>query len=450
MWVDVPGSGRSEGPWEGWSKAEGEAVHDVIEWIAAQPWCSGKIGMTGQSGYCWSSWNVARTCPPHLSTVVAFDGGTDMYREWMYNGGIPGVSFPPVWITTVMLRHQAEGHDIRDGDWYRWLNEIYARPLDDEWHRDRSPFWELDAIEIPILSIGCWGKGALHLPGNISGFQGARGPKQLLIEYPPDDSEALRLFGRESFHEREILPWFEHYLKGVDNGIMDRAPVRFFVQRAGRYDSTATWPPSDAKPTPFYLSGVHSGVVRSLNDGSLTESAPTQDDDRTTWAYPDPKWDVGNTSFTSEGVPDHIARVVTFTSAPFERDREFTGDGVLILHASTDQSDMDVIVKLSVLAASAAARPQAQKVTQGWLRGSHRAEDPALTTEMRPFHSHQTAQPLEPNRCYELRVELVAMSFLVRKGERLRLEVTNVDFSHGRWQVDPLVRSKGGERFLPP
>ena len=95
--------------------------------------------MTGESGFCWTSWNVARVCPPHLSTIVAYDGGVDMYREWMYNGGIPGGVFGPYWITMVMLRHQAVGQDIARSDFFGWLNEIYARPFDDEWHRARSP-----------------------------------------------------------------------------------------------------------------------------------------------------------------------------------------------------------------------------------------------------------------------------------------------------------------------
>ena len=423
VWADVPGSGRSEGEWLGWARAEGEALFDVIEWVARQTWSNGKIGMTGQSGFCWCAWNTARTRPPHLTTIVAYDGGVDMYREWMYHGGIPCVVFGPVWITTVMLRHQTQGHDIHDSDFYHWLNEIFARPLEDDWHRDRSPYWELDNIDIPVLSIGCWGKGPLHLPGNISGFQGVRGPKQLLLEYPADGAEAQRLFGREDFHEREVLPWFEHHLKDVANGVMERPRVRFFIQREGRYEFAEDWPPKDAEKSQFYLSGAKSGAVASLNDGSLEEKPPAVGPDRTSWSYPDPQWDVGPVTFGENGVPDPIARVITFTSAPFARDREFTGNGVLVLNASTDQTDLDVIAKLSIITKAGTS----QRMTQGWLRASHRAEDPDRTSEMRPFHSHREIEPLEPGRVYELRVELIATSVVVRAGERLRLEISNAD-----------------------
>jgi predicted acyl esterase len=132
----------------------------------------------------------------------------------------------------------------------------------------------------------------------------------------------------------------------------------------------------------------------------------------------------GVTTFDQQGVPHHTARVITFTSAPFDRDREFTGQGVLHLFASSDQTDMDLMVKLSLLP-EGEGRPPFIKVTQGWLRASHRAEDPGLTTEMRPFLKHDRDEPIEPGRVYELRIELLPMSVLVRRGERLRLEISN-------------------------
>ena len=136
----------------------------------------------------------------------------------------------------------------------------------------------------------------------------------------------------------------------------------------------------------------------------------------------------GVTTFDERGVPNHTARVVTYTSAPFERDREFTGQGALHLFASSDQTDMDVIVKLSLLPV-ANDTPPFIRVTQGWLRASHRAEDPDLTTDMRPFLSHNRADPVQPAKVYELRIELLPMSVRIRKGERLRLEISNWESS---------------------
>ena len=97
---------------------------------------------------------------------------------------------------------------------------------------------------------------------------------------------------------------------------------------------------------------------------------------------------------------------------------------MLELYASSDQRDFDVIAKLSLVPGDGGV---AIKVSQGWLRASHRAEDPDLTTDMRPFLSHQRDEPVEPGAVYRLRIELLPMSFLARAGDRIRLEISNQD-----------------------
>ena len=165
--------------------------------------------------------------------------------------------------------------------------------------------------------------------------------------------------------------------------------------------------------------------MSSLNDGSLT-STPPEAESSTSWSYPDPQWIAGVTTFDKFGNPHHVARVNTFTTPPMERDREFTGQGVLELSASSDQTDFDVSVKLSLVPSDPEAGLSI-KVSQGWLRASHRAEDPELTTAIRPFHSHDHAEPVEPGTIYRLRIELLPMSFLAKQGDRIRLEISNQD-----------------------
>jgi uncharacterized protein len=131
--------------------------------------------------------------------------------------------------------------------------------------------------------------------------------------------------------------------------------------------------------------------------------------------------------FDKFGTPDHVARVTTFTTAPMQRDREFTGHAMLTLYASTDQTDLDAIVKVPLVSADADAGLPVT-VSRGWLRAAHRPEeDPELTSDMRPFHSHDRAEPLQPGQVYQLRVELLPMSFLARQGDRIRLEINNND-----------------------
>ncbi|MGJ9420658.1 CocE/NonD family hydrolase [Massilia sp. CMS3.1] len=423
--MDTPGTGRSEGVWDPVSRTEGEAIHDMIEHVASSDWSTGKIGMIGMSYYCWSQWNAARTRPLHLRCLGAYDGATDMYRDWMYQGGIPIQGFLNAWLFgSVLLQHMGSGLSISGNGRSQVIYDMYDHPFDDEWQRRRAPFWELDQVDIPVLSIGAWGKASLHLRGNFEGFRRVKGPKQLLITGAQTFAETQMLFSKEDFHRAELLPWYDHHLKGIDNGVMNRPKVRFFVQGEQEIRETSDWPPPDVTIAELFLSGEKSGNEDSLNDGSLVEIARGDTGGETNWSYPDPKWMAGVSMIDKEGIPHHTARVVTYTTAPFVRDREFTGQGVLHLHASSDQTDMDVMVKLSLLQGGDGT-PPFTRVSQGWLRASHRAEDPDLTTEMRPFLKHDRAEPIVPGRSYELRIELLPLSVLVRTGDRLRLEISN-------------------------
>ena len=379
------------------------------------------------SYYCWSQWNTARTRPPHLKTIAAFDGATDMYRDWMYHGGIPIQGFLNAWLFgSVLLQHQAQGIDFHEGGKDQVIYDIYSHPLDDEWQKRRSPFWELAEVDIPVFSIGAWGKSGLHLRGNFMGFEQVIGPKQLLIVGAENFAKTQAVFSDEKLHREELLPWYDFHLKGIENGVMERPKVRFFVKNENKTASATAFPPPDATPSTFYLSGEKSGFIQSLNDGSLSETSLENESGETAWSYPDAEWQAGVTVVGKDGVPDHVARVNTFTTAPFDRDREFSGQGVLVINASSDQKDLDLIVKLSLVTANTKPQ-QGMKVSQGWLRASHRSEDAELTSEMRPFHKHDKVEEIEPNKIYELRVELMPMSFLARKGDRLRLEISNQD-----------------------
>lgn len=195
--------------------------------------------------------------------------------------------------------------------------------------------------------------------------------------------------------------------------------------RQDHHDST-TWPSPDAAPNSLLLNGRNSGGVASFCDGFLGERAPHHTGDATRPSYPDPYWTSGVTTFRPDGVPDRVPRVTTFATDPTDRDRRFAGRGVLVLYASTDQTDMDVMVRVLIVPGRPDAGPP-DTVSHGWLRASHRAEDPALSTDMRPFLRHNRTEPLTPGEVYLLRIALMPMSFLVRRGERIWLEISDDD-----------------------
>ena len=110
--VDGRGSGKSPGQCEPWSYAEAVDFYDAIEWAAAQPWCNGKVGLTGISYYAINQWFVANLNPPSLKAIMPWEGFADIYRDALYHGGIFSV-FMSNWVTAHTMHHTL-GRAARD------------------------------------------------------------------------------------------------------------------------------------------------------------------------------------------------------------------------------------------------------------------------------------------------------------------------------------------------
>lgn len=432
--MDVRGSGRSGGAYGYLDRTEQEDCHEVIEWIAAQPWCNGRIGGFGQSYYAMLQWLIAPGAPPHLTCIAPYDGFVDPYRDSAYQGGIYSPFFAN-WYSGVRannaLRPVNAPGTVMDTD---LVHEALVHSTYDEWWRERCAYERLREIEIPVFSIGHWGKIGLHLRGNILGYEEVQGPKKLLVTGARNVFEVHHLFDTVDFHETELLPFYEHFLKGVDNGFMDGPPVRLWVRGDEAYRTEEEWPPARAEYASYYLRRGPSGSVTSLNDGSLSTEPPGPDDGATTYHYPDDEWALGVVARTAAG-PDPVRRVLTFTSEPLDEDVEVTGLIVLELYASSDQPDTDFIMKLSDQLPADAGEPSGGRqpafvnVSKGWLKGSHRQKDEERSTPLRPHHTHADPQAMEPGRVYRFDIEVQPASYVFKRGHRIRLELANGDSS---------------------
>ena len=234
--ADVRGSGRSEGAFGFMDRAEQEDYVELIAWIAAQPWCNGRVDGIGQSYYAMAQWLMATLNPPGLACIVPYDGLVDQYRCSNYHGGI-FCSYRPGWFISLLANNQHRpageaGRRRMQGD---LVGDIVAHTLDDEWWRERSPYWRLGDSKVPVLSIGHWGKMGLHLRGNILGYEQVTAPKKLVVTGARNVHEAHHQFDQIEFHETELLPFYDHHLKGIDNGVMNEAPVRIFVRGTGKF-----------------------------------------------------------------------------------------------------------------------------------------------------------------------------------------------------------------------
>ena len=170
--VDGRGSGKSPGQCEPWSYAEAVDFYDAIEWAAAQPWCNGKVGLTGISYYAINQWFVANLNPPSLKAIMPWEGFADIYRDALYHGGIFSV-FMSNWVTAHTMHHTL-GRAARDlpNAWnvntmHLWL----SNNLDSGVLRGAQAQW--DRIKVPMFTVGNWTGFALHLRGNTEAYMHA-------------------------------------------------------------------------------------------------------------------------------------------------------------------------------------------------------------------------------------------------------------------------------------
>ena len=268
--VDARGWGRSPGYIDPWSTREMIDLRDCIEWAGNLPWSSGKVGLLGISYYAVNQWQVAALHPPHLAAMIPWEGFSDFYRELCYHGGI-ACDMKSVWyrrtITTVQhgrgersfvsantgeLVAGPETHTYADLEDRRtdFPAEIDAHTFDDDFHRERSAVF--DRITVPLLSSGNWGGSSLHLRGNVEGFVRAASSQKW-----------LEIHGREHWTEFYTdygiglqKQFFDHFLKGVDNGWDRQPPVMLRIRTVdGDFiDRTENeWPIARTQWTNWYL-----------------------------------------------------------------------------------------------------------------------------------------------------------------------------------------------------
>lgn len=434
--ADARGTGKSvEGVWKFHSEAEQNDHYDLIEWMAQQSWCAGRVGMIGESYYGWTQWFAAAKQPPHLTTIVPFDGGSDMYRDVVYHGGLLGMGFLTWWHFNLRANHLVDLGEPADPNIMKWdmVYEVLRHPTHDEFWEERSV--DFERIKIPVYSIGMWHKIGLHLRGNLVGFEQVKGPKKLLVCYGERVGEEMAIFNSLDMR-LEILRWYDHWLKDNNTGMMEEPPVKLFVRNSDQgYQIENEWPLKTTRYTPFYLHPGSVGAVNSLNDGGLSEEKPSAEKSSFEFEYPNPDWSGLMGSGTAKyvgGFLDPAATVVTFSSEPMKEDLEVIGPITLVLYASTTEKDEEFCVRLvdqepDHLQQRGVLPPKGRILTRGWLKASHREKDPKRTKDYRPYYTHKNPTPIEPGKIYKYEIEIWPTGNVFKKGHRIRIDLSSGD-----------------------
>jgi predicted acyl esterase len=447
---DVRGTGSSAGfSTDIYSPEERQDGYDMVARIAEQPWCTGVVGMIGKSYGAVVQWQVAVQRPPALKAIVVRSANDDVYagftnpggciRPWMFECYAPlmnalnfappdpalvGDGFAAIWAER--LERSAP-----------WSLGYIRNTLHGSYWRDQSLAPGYDRVQCAVLLIEGWADW--YATEELRAFQRLNVPKKVLIgpwgHYYAEEKDAFP--GPRIDARREYLKWFDHWLKGIDNGVMNEPPVTVFVrgwqepsllcrEDAGTWRNEAAWPPVRVRPTAIFLSG---GVT-------LADTADDAGSDSYTYrpsvGITTGRRGLGSTTPWAMPIDQRLdeAFSLVFTTEPLREPLELLGEPLVVLHVSSTAEIAYFHVKLSDVAEDGASR----LITDGGLLATHR-------------NSHDAPEMLIPGEVYPLRIPLRHCAYAIEAGHRLRVAIASAEFQNAWPTGEAAVNTihRGGE-----
>ncbi len=455
---DVRGRYESEGKWDPF-RYEAKDGFDTVQWAAEQPWSNGKVAMQGGSYLGHVQWRAAVLAPSKLITIFPAVASTNIYANWITFGGAFRLSFnygwgvvrmpnrimlPQYWHTekytptelkyeTILQHLPLKEGDLRSAGYaVQHYRDWIAHPGYDDYWKEISDEEHFADVRVPVHTSGGWFD--IFLPGTINGFTGMRrqgGTEQARRETKmiigPWGHGPSQKFGDVDFgptamrvqFDRE-LRWFDHYLKGIDNGIDKEPPIEIFYMGINRWKHESDWPIPGTKFTPYYLDSRGEANSSSGNGGLNTTKPNAAASDQYNYDPNSPVPTVGGNNCcgtpTLAGPKDQRpieARpdVLVYTSSILEQPVAIAGPVKMKLFASTDGPDTDFAVKLVDVSPDGFA----MNIAEGIIRARYRKG----TNQM---------ELLKPGEVYEFDIDMVGTANVFQKGHRIRVDVTSSNF----------------------
>lgn len=471
--ADVRGDGASFGVSTGaFGPEEATDAYDIIEWLAAQPWSTGKIGMCGVSYQGMTQLLAASTSPPHLTAIMPDMVMFDLY-SFAYPGGVFQDDFIAEWSNLVkeidtiapaapvdedaggrLLAQALEEHKKNVYPIETTVLEKFRDALDAQTqtrpYLDQSPHSYLKGIRESGSKIGVYlvaGWFDMWPRDMLVWFNNLPNPKKIIIlpwshshDYAAgwkDTVSPLAGFVPQFDYAAEQVRWYDYWLKGIDNGIMAEPPIHYFTMGAAEGDAwkdAHQWPLPEEKPTPYYFQAGPSGSIRSANDGLLGGKVPQgdsgQDDytvDYTTSTGPATRWHNGRGgNFAYPDMAANDAKGLTYTTAPLKTAVEVTGHPIVHLWVTSTADDGDFFAYLEEVDETG----YSHYITEGVLRASHRKLDsPPFSYMNLPYHRSyaEDVAPLPQGQPVELVFDFHPTSNIFDPSHRIRLTVTCAD-----------------------
>ena len=458
--VDGPGTGKSPGKLAPWGFSTAEAFRDAIDWAGAQPWCNGAVGLWGMSYYAMTQQAVASLQPKNLKAMVSIGTDVDLYEEVLYTGGVLNEEFFPFWFKAGVLSSVCGEPNPVD-----FMSIARAAPFKDSnlaaIFGPRSEVFmspDMTGVSVPTWAVACTTHPAhFHQLGGSEAFIVTPTPDKKLDFW---EDWFTRSYAAATVADHRAF--FDHWLKGIDNGIMDRPPIRLDV-RAGDGSSFLLeeneWPIARTTYVKMYLDASPSewdGDAWRHDFLRLSRVEP-REERRVEYSAEIPLE-------SRSGPPPALLPVIppaalfvwttgaSFITDPMTQDMVFAGYSKAQLWASSTSRDMDIFVAMRVLDENDIEVDYAGPGTmglstrhfplaKGWLKVSHRKRDEARSTEYTVKHTHLAADyaPLAGDEIVMVEVEIIPNTALIKKGQRIRLDIQPFDgYDHGtRHGYDP-------------
>ncbi|MDX1608941.1 MAG: CocE/NonD family hydrolase [Halofilum sp. (in: g-proteobacteria)] len=424
--VDLRGSGESDGvlPDEYLQQELDDGV-EVIEWLAAQPWCDGNVGMIGISWGGFNALQIAALQPPALKAIITCCSTDDRYADDVHYMGGCLLGDNLSWAAQMFARTSYPPDPRHVGDRWRelWLQRLqHTGHWLEAWleHQHRDDYWrhgsvceDLGRIRCPVFAVSGWADGYCNSVFRL--LAGLDVPRKGLVGPWAHQYPHMGKPGPAIDFVDECLRWWDHWLKGEDRGCMDEPMWRAWLQdsvppaglyqtRPGRWAAGDAWPPPDTEQRRFHPGadgGLHEARAPAA-DGALPLCSPL------TTGLAAGKW-------CSYAVPGDLpvdqrgddAGSLAFDTAPLERPLEFLGEAVVELELECDRPLAQLAVRLNDVAPDGAST----RVTYGLLNLAHR-------------DGHAEPEPLVPGERYRVRVPMKHVGQRLAAGHRLRLALS--------------------------
>jgi uncharacterized protein len=459
---DCRGKYESGGIFYAYSNEAADGV-DTVEWIGNQSWCNGKIGTWGRSYGALVQWLMAPEASSLLTCMAPHVISDDYFADVAYIGGAlqlaHGILAAILYETSVsQLQGPASAYLFNSPEFYRHLPLIemdvvaIGRPIEywRDWltHATFDDYWKsiswthlLDKVDLPVFQQSGWYdpyaeailRQGMALSKEASSSRARAGQKMMIGPWAHSIPTTSRLgevdFGPEAYVSIRDLEtrWFDHWLKGIDTGILDGPPISLFVMGENVWRGENEWPLSRAVSTDFYL---HSkGKANSLfGDGSLSTDAPTSEPpDHFDYDPMRPVWTVGGNNSLDSLTPKAVDPIVSgpmdqrsverrddvlvYTTAVLEEDLEVTGPIEVVLYAATSAMDTDFTARLCDVYPDG----YSMNLAEGIIRARHR-------------HGRESNELVTPGQEVEYRIRLNPTSVLFKRGHRIRLDISSSNF----------------------